>query len=89
MGEPHNIIRHPDMPPSAFADMWNTLKKGNIWTGIVKNRRKNGEFYWVKSSTTPLKRAIGLRGTCLYGSPPPTRKLPRLKPCMTGSTAVN
>ncbi|MCW2478731.1 methyl-accepting chemotaxis protein [Candidatus Symbiopectobacterium sp. NZEC135] len=62
MGEPHNIIRHPDMPPSAFADMWDTLKKGNIWTGIVKNRRKNGEFYWVKSSTTPLKKGDRLTG---------------------------
>ncbi|MGL9721138.1 methyl-accepting chemotaxis protein [Symbiopectobacterium sp.] len=62
MGEPHNIIRHPDMPPSAFADMWNTLKKSNIWTGIVKNRRKNGEFYWVKSSTTPLKKGDRLTG---------------------------
>ncbi len=62
MGEPHNIIRHPHMPPSAFADMWNTLKKGKIWTGIVKNRRKNGEFYWVKSSTTPLKKGDRLTG---------------------------
>ncbi|ACZ76604.1 methyl-accepting chemotaxis sensory transducer with Pas/Pac sensor [Dickeya parazeae Ech586] len=56
MEQPHNIIRHPDMPPSAFADMWNTLKAGKIWTGVVKNRRKNGDHYWVRSSTTPLKR---------------------------------
>lgn len=62
MGEPHNIIRHPDMPPSAFADMWKTLKAGKIWTGVVKNRRKNGEFYWVKSSTTPLKQGDQLTG---------------------------
>lgn len=62
VGEPHNIIRHPDMPPSAFADMWHTLKKGKIWTGIVKNRRKNGEYYWVKSSTTPLKKGDQLTG---------------------------
>ncbi|WP_291970233.1 PAS domain-containing protein [Candidatus Symbiopectobacterium sp.] len=62
MGEPHNIIRHPDMPPSAFADMWNTLKKGNICTCIFKNRRKNGEFYWVRSSKTPLKKGDRLTG---------------------------
>ncbi|MGM3175076.1 methyl-accepting chemotaxis protein [Dickeya lacustris] len=56
MNQPHNLIRHPDMPPSAFADMWNTLKAGKIWCGVVKNRRKNGDHYWVRSSTTPLKR---------------------------------
>ncbi|WP_192457053.1 methyl-accepting chemotaxis protein [Musicola keenii] len=62
MGQPHNLIRHPDMPPAAFADMWNTLKEGKIWTGIVKNRRKNGDHYWVKSSTTPLKKEGRLIG---------------------------
>lgn len=41
-GQPHNMVRHPDMPKAAFADMWFTLKKGEPWSGIVKNRRKNG-----------------------------------------------
>ena len=54
MGQPHNIIRHPDMPPAAFADLWVTLKAGKPWAGAVKNRRKNGDFYWVLASATPI-----------------------------------
>ncbi|MFP9228319.1 methyl-accepting chemotaxis protein [Pectobacterium cacticida] len=54
--QPHNTVRHPDMPSPVFADMWATLKAGKIWTGIVKNRRKNGDYYWVKASTTPLMK---------------------------------
>ncbi|MGG4608964.1 methyl-accepting chemotaxis protein [Providencia sp. Me31A] len=53
---PHNIIRHPDMPKEAFADMWSTLKKGEPWTGIVKNRRKNGDHYWVRANIIPIER---------------------------------
>src|SRR5664279_2746035 len=45
--QPHNIVRHPDMPPEAFEDLWVTLKAGKPWAGAVKNRRKNGDFYWV------------------------------------------
>lgn len=56
LGQPHNIVRHPDMPASAFADMWATLKAGESWTGIVKNRRKNGDYYWVRANVTPLMR---------------------------------
>ncbi len=44
MGQPHNLVRHPDMPPEAFKDMWHTIGKGRSWIGIVKNRRKNGDF---------------------------------------------
>ena len=54
MGQPHNIIRHPDMPPEAFANLWETLKAGKPWAGAVKNRRKNGDFYWVLASATPI-----------------------------------
>ncbi len=54
MGEPHNIIRHPDMPPAAFADMWYTLQQGDSWTGMVKNRRQNGDHYWVRANVTPV-----------------------------------
>ncbi|EKT58163.1 methyl-accepting chemotaxis sensory transducer with Pas/Pac sensor [Providencia burhodogranariea DSM 19968] len=56
IGQPHNIIRHPEMPKAAFVDMWNTLKKGEPWTGIVKNRRKNGDFYWVRANICPMMR---------------------------------
>jgi len=54
MGQPHNIIRHPDMPSEAFEDLWTTLKAGKPWAGAVKNRRKNGDFYWVLASATPI-----------------------------------
>ncbi|EER58141.1 methyl-accepting chemotaxis sensory transducer with Pas/Pac sensor [Acidovorax delafieldii 2AN] len=54
MGQPHNLVRHPDMPPEAFKDMWATIGNGRSWRGIVKNRRKNGDFYWVRANVTPL-----------------------------------
>jgi aerotaxis receptor len=53
-GQPHNIIRHPDMPVEAFENLWTTLKAAKPWSGAVKNRRKNGDFYWVLASATPL-----------------------------------
>ncbi|WOB07249.1 methyl-accepting chemotaxis protein [Piscinibacter gummiphilus] len=56
MGQPHNEVRHPDMPTQAFADMWETLKAGQSWTGLVKNRRKNGDHYWVRANATPVRR---------------------------------
>ncbi|WP_420211802.1 methyl-accepting chemotaxis protein [Burkholderia aenigmatica] len=55
-GQPHNVVRHPDMPKEAFADMWATLKGGEPWTALVKNRRKNGDHYWVRSNTVPVMR---------------------------------
>ena len=55
-GQPHNIVRHPDMPPEAFGDMWQTLQGGESWTGLVKNRRKNGDHYWVRANATPVMR---------------------------------
>lgn len=54
IGSPHNIVRHPDMPVEAFADMWSCLKGGHAWTGMVKNRRKNGDHYWVQANATPI-----------------------------------
>ncbi|VVE84620.1 methyl-accepting chemotaxis protein [Pandoraea sputorum] len=53
LGAPHNIVRHPDMPSEAFGDLWETIKRGDTWTGLVKNRRKNGDFYWVLATVTP------------------------------------
>ncbi|MCS6810230.1 MAG: methyl-accepting chemotaxis protein, partial [Tepidimonas sp.] len=55
-GQPHNIVRHPDMPPQAFADMWATIKGGESWTALVKNRRKDGDHYWVRANATPMVR---------------------------------
>ncbi|MBS0440883.1 MAG: PAS domain-containing protein, partial [Proteobacteria bacterium] len=54
IGQPHNLIRHPDMPAEAFRDMWATLEAGEPWTGVVKNRRKSGDHYWVRANVTPV-----------------------------------
>lgn len=56
LGLPHNLVRHPDMPKAAFADMWRTLKQGEPWTGIVKNRPKHGGHYWVRANAIPQVR---------------------------------
>jgi PAS domain S-box len=56
VGQPHNMVRHPDMPKAAFADMWYTLQQGEPWSGIVKNRRKNGDHYWVRANAVPMVR---------------------------------
>ncbi|WP_233886470.1 methyl-accepting chemotaxis protein [Paraburkholderia flagellata] len=54
IGKAHNIIRHPDMPAEAFADLWETVREGRPWTAIVKNRRKSGDHYWVRANVTPV-----------------------------------
>ncbi|WP_252492060.1 PAS domain-containing protein [Escherichia coli] len=56
LGQPHNIVRHPDMPPAAFEHMWSTLKSGRSWMGLVKNRCKNGDHYWVSAYVTPIAK---------------------------------
>ncbi|HXF46679.1 MAG TPA: methyl-accepting chemotaxis protein [Burkholderiaceae bacterium] len=54
IGQPHNLIRHPDMPPEAFRDMWATIQSGQPWSALVKNRRKDGDHYWVVANVTPV-----------------------------------
>lgn len=61
-GKAHNIVRHPDMPAAAFADMWRTLQSGSSWTALVKNRCKNGDHYWVRANATPVVRNNELVG---------------------------
>ncbi|MDP2833646.1 MAG: methyl-accepting chemotaxis protein [Pseudomonadota bacterium] len=56
MGAPHNLLRHPDMPAVAFKDLWDTLAAGHPWSGLVKNRRKNGDHYWVRAYASPIKQ---------------------------------
>lgn len=56
LGKNHNIVRHPDMPPAAFEDLWSTIKIGKPWMGLVKNRCKNGDYYWVDAFVTPVTR---------------------------------
>lgn len=62
IGSPHNLVRHPDMPPAAFEDLWSCLKAEQPWTGMVKNRRKNGDCYWVQANVTPI-----VEGGCTTG----------------------
>ena len=62
MGQPHNLVRHPDMPEEAFRDMWATIEAGLPWSGYVKNRRKNGDHYWVQAHATPMKDGERITG---------------------------
>ena len=54
IGKNHNIVRHPDMPVEAFQDLWDVLKAGRPWNGFVKNRCKNGDYYWIEANATPI-----------------------------------
>lgn len=54
IGQNHNIVRHPDVPPAVFKEMWTTLKKGNPWHRVIKNRTKSGDYYWISASVTPV-----------------------------------
>jgi len=54
IGKNHNIVRHPDMPKAAFQEVWDTIKVKKDWTGIVKNMRKDGRYYWVYSHISPV-----------------------------------
>ena len=54
LGQPHNLVRHPDMPEEAFRDMWDAIQGGRPWTGLVKNRCRNGDFDWVPANAAPL-----------------------------------
>jgi PAS domain S-box-containing protein len=62
LGKNHNIVRHPDMPPAAFADLWATVKQGKPWNGIVKNRCKNGDYYWVNAYVAPIEERNAIVG---------------------------
>ncbi len=53
-GKNHNIIRHPDMPKTAFKELWNTIEAGKEWTGVIKNLRKDGRYYWVYTHIVPI-----------------------------------
>jgi len=55
LGQPHNLVRHPDMPREAFADLWLNLKAGRPWKGVVKNRRADGGYYWVEANVSPVR----------------------------------
>ncbi|MDW5375675.1 methyl-accepting chemotaxis protein [Halomonas sp. HP20-15] len=62
IGSPHNMVRHPDMPAAAFANLWETLEAGESWQGLIKNRRKDGDHYWVRANVTPIYEAGEVQG---------------------------
>ena len=55
VGSPHSIIRHPEMPKAAFEKLWNTISAGHTWTGVIKNMRKDGMYYWVNTEILPIE----------------------------------
>lgn len=57
IGQPHNLVRHPDMPKEAFADLWADIKSGRPWRGVVKNKRKDGGYYWVVANVSPVRES--------------------------------
>ncbi|HIC44995.1 MAG TPA: PAS domain S-box protein, partial [Sulfurimonas sp.] len=59
IGQTHNIIRHPDMPKEVFIKVWNTISSGQIWHGLIKNLRKDGQYYWVETEVVPSKDMNG------------------------------
>ncbi|WP_320033743.1 PAS domain-containing protein [Halarcobacter sp.] len=59
IGNPHNMVRHEDMPKAAFKDLWETVQSGNVWKGIVKNKTKKGDYYWVNATAYPSVDAKG------------------------------
>lgn len=75
LGAPHSILRHPDMPPAAFRDLWDTLSQGKTWNGHVKNLRKDGGFYWVKATVIPNIRNNTIAGYTSVRRKPSRRKV--------------
>lgn len=62
LGKPHNMVRHKDMPKAAFKDLWETVKKGEVWTGYVKNATQSGGYYWVYATVFPFESCDGSQG---------------------------
>lgn len=81
LGENHNVVRHPDMPPELFADLWMTLRERLPWTGMVKNRRKNGEYYWVLMNVTPLQKKPPTAGFMAVCNKPTAQQVVEAERC--------
>ena len=81
IGHSHNVVRHPDMPPEAFDDLWQTLKAGSPWQGIVKNRAKDGGFYWVDAYVTPVTENGQTIGYMSVRNAPSPHKFPKPSAC--------
>lgn len=88
LGQPHNLVRHPHMPAEAFEDMWENLKNGKSWSSIVKNRRKNGDFYWVMAKSPPCIMTEWPQATCPYAANLVANKWRQLRPATEISLRV-
>jgi aerotaxis receptor len=74
IGQPHHLLRHPDMPAAAFADLWATVARGEAWHGYVKNLRKDGSHYWVYATVIPnLREGLIVGYTSVRRKPSPSR----------------
>ena len=74
LGQPHNLVRHPEMPEAAFRDLWETVQRGELWQGVIKNRCKGGDHYWVDASVSPLREGGRITGfVSVRSKPTPTQ----------------
>lgn len=89
MSAPHNLIRHPDVPPAVFAHMWTTLKAGRPWMGIVKNRCKNGDHYWVSAYVTPIYDQGAVVGYESVRVKPTAEQIQRARPSTVASAPAS
>ncbi|WP_347558797.1 methyl-accepting chemotaxis protein [Robbsia sp. KACC 23696] len=88
IGQPHNLVRHPDMPAAAFADMWATLRAGKPWTALVKNRRRNGDYYWVRANVTPIVERGAVSGYLSVRTKPSAEEISAAAPAYAALVAV-
>jgi PAS domain S-box-containing protein len=92
IGAPHHLLRHPDMPGAAFADLWSTVQQGKRWQGYVKNLRKDGGYYWVRATVIPNVRGGQVVGYTSVRRKPSRSKVEecaRLYRCFVNRTAEN
>ncbi|MFT0532803.1 methyl-accepting chemotaxis protein [Castellaniella hirudinis] len=75
IGQPHNILRHPDMPEEAFRDFWASIQSGKLWSALIKNRRKNGDSYWVRANATPMRNGDQVVGYLSVRTLPSPREI--------------
>lgn len=80
IGQSHNIVRHPDMPPAAFEDLWSTVKAGKPWNGLVKNRCKNGDHYWVEANVAPVREGDHVVGYMSVRSKVTRKQIENIEP---------
>jgi aerotaxis receptor len=79
IGQNHNLVRHPDMPKVAFKDLWETVKNGKVWNGYVKNKTKNGNFYWVFATVYPFINDDGEQCFISCRRKPPREKIEEME----------